>query len=148
MAVLLSDATFDDLMRISVKVDGLSGDGVSNDLHNIRISQRQQKTVVPKAPPDRIGFFKLVASATKPGMYTANTINGATTQPVHSASSQLADSDFGTADTNTTVYLINVREESAAGHALSAATIPNKFFGFFRGYEADGKPIYAINECQ
>jgi hypothetical protein len=50
MAVLLSDETYENLMRIINKVDALSGDNVANDFHNIRIMSQRSAQIISQQP--------------------------------------------------------------------------------------------------
>lgn len=128
----------------SIKFVGISGSNLPDSISIGPPSQGAKPLGLP-FPDDN--EFVLTGTRTKGGCYTAN--------PTYfvpfdtSASGALTESSVQTADTSTTVYLVNKREYGSSAHALSTSGTPKTVRGWFGGYDTgNGTPIYIIDECQ
>ena len=106
-----------------------------------------QWALVRLGPAAGEGIFQLAGTLPRYGMYTANPIHAASSEIDTSLAQAVNTSDLGTADTGTTVYLLNTTEIANDGtvpHYLGVGGgyEPQAFKGSYWAVAKDGTPIY------
>jgi hypothetical protein len=135
------------LRRLQRKVDGLSGDGVTNtpDMIRIKRTDRKQTATPPAEPGSPVVLLKITGNATGGGRYTAR-VWELPTGTITTPTGNLAVADLGTDPGADDAVAWSLPEITRSTHDLTnAANTAQKYFlGLKIGTQSDGKDVYLI----